>query len=108
MGLFEKIFKRPRPQGQPEGFFKTLTAYTPAFTSWGGQLYESELVRAAINARATHISKLSGSGAGSGQTEAADQAARWAQRVADLGAVPLPAVHHPGCAEHGVCGAGTR
>lgn len=59
MGLFEKIFKRPRPQGQPEGFFKTLTAYTPAFTSWCGQLYESELVRAAINARATHISKLS-------------------------------------------------
>lgn len=59
MGLFEKIFKRPRPQGQSEGFFKTLTAYTPAFTSWSGQLYESELVRAAINARATHISKLS-------------------------------------------------
>ena len=59
MGLFAKIFKRPRPQGQPEGFFRTLTAYTPAFTSWGGQLYESELVRAAINARATHISKLS-------------------------------------------------
>lgn len=59
MGLFEKIFKRPRPQGQPEGFFKTMTAYTPAFTSWSGQLYESELVRAAINARATHISKLS-------------------------------------------------
>lgn len=59
MGLFEKIFKRPRPQGQPEGFFKTMTAYTPAFTSWGGQLYESELVRSAINARATHISKLS-------------------------------------------------
>lgn len=59
MGLFEKIFKRPRPNGQSDGFFKTLTAYTPAFTSWGGQLYESELVRAAINARATHISKLS-------------------------------------------------
>ena len=59
MGLFEKIFKRPRPQGRPEGFFKTLTAYTPAFTSWGGQIYESELVRAAINTRATHISKLS-------------------------------------------------
>lgn len=59
MGLFEKIFKRPRPQGQPDGFFKTLTAYTPVFTSWGGRLYESELVRSAINARATHISKLS-------------------------------------------------
>lgn len=59
MGLFEKIFKRPRPQGKLDGFFRTLTAYTPAFTSWNGQLYESELVRAAINARATHISKLS-------------------------------------------------
>lgn len=58
MGLFDKIFKRPMPQGQPQGFFKTLTAYTPVFTTWGGQIYESELVRAAINARATHISKL--------------------------------------------------
>lgn len=59
MGLFEKIFKRPRPQGRPEGFFRTFTAYAPAFTSWGGQIYESELVRSAIHARATHISKLS-------------------------------------------------
>lgn len=59
MGLFEKIFKRPFARGEPQGFFRTLTAYTPVFTTWGGQLYESELVRAAINARATHISKLS-------------------------------------------------
>lgn len=58
MGLFDKIFKRPNGSGQPEGFFKTLTAYTPVFTTWGGQIYESELVRAAINARAVHISKL--------------------------------------------------
>lgn len=59
MGLFDKIFKRPSTRGEPEGFFKTLTAYTPVFTSWGGKIYESELVRSAINARATHISKLS-------------------------------------------------
>lgn len=58
MGLFDKIFKRPNGTGTPEGFFKTLTAYTPVFTTWGGQIYESELVRAAINARAVHISKL--------------------------------------------------
>ena len=58
MGLFDKIFKKPTPTGTPQGFFKTLTAYTPVFTTWGGQLYESELVRSAINARATHISKL--------------------------------------------------
>ena len=59
MGLFEKIFKRPDPPANTSGFFQTLTAYTPVFTSWGGRLYESEMVRAAIHARATHISKLS-------------------------------------------------
>lgn len=59
MGLFEKIFgKIKRPFGQ-QGFFAALDGYTPVFTSWGGQIYESELVRSAINARATHISKLS-------------------------------------------------
>lgn len=58
MSLFDKIFKRPSPGDNPQGFFRTLTAYTPVFTTWGGQIYESELVRAAINARATHISKL--------------------------------------------------
>lgn len=67
MSLFEKIFKRPEPSGKPQGVFKTLTAYTPVFTSWGGKLYESELIRAAINARATHISKLSVEVKGSAQ-----------------------------------------
>ncbi|MBC8531801.1 phage portal protein [Gehongia tenuis] len=58
MGLFEKIFKRPAAHGEAEGFFRTLTAYAPAFTTWSGSIYESELVRSAIHARATHISKL--------------------------------------------------
>lgn len=58
MGLFEKIFKKPNTRADPNGFFQTLTAYTPAFTSWNGALYESELVRSAIHAKATHISKL--------------------------------------------------
>ena len=39
-------------------FFKTLTAYRPVFTSWGGKLYESELIRATIDAIARHASKL--------------------------------------------------
>lgn len=59
MGLFDKIFKYLRPRNGPNGFFKTLTAYSPVFTSWDGSIYESELVRSAVNARATHISKLS-------------------------------------------------
>lgn len=60
MGLFEKLFgksKQPRPQ-QVDGKFKLLTAYEPVYTSWSGSLYESELVRSAIDARARHISKL--------------------------------------------------
>lgn len=57
MGLLEKIFKRP---GYIPGqqVFRTLTAYSPVFTSWGGAIYESELVRAAIHAKAIHMSKL--------------------------------------------------
>lgn len=58
MSLFDKIFKKPNPKGELDGFFKTLTAYAPVFTTWNGALYESELVRSAIHARATHISKL--------------------------------------------------
>lgn len=58
MGLFEKIFPRAAAARQAEGYFKTLTAYRPSFTSWNGAIYESELVRAAIDTRARHISKL--------------------------------------------------
>ena len=39
-------------------YFKTLTAYTPCFTSFEGGLYEMELTRAAIHAFATQVSKL--------------------------------------------------
>ena len=60
MGLFDLLFKKENKQAAKEydGYFETLTAYRPHFTSWDGQLYESELVRAAIDARARHISKL--------------------------------------------------
>lgn len=59
MGLFDALFKnRPKEKGKYEGTFKLLNGYTPHFTTWGGNVYESELIRAAINARATHISKL--------------------------------------------------
>ena len=59
MSLFDKIFGRaPKPKGEYEGEFRVLNGYTPHFTSWGGRIYESDRVRAAIHARATHISKL--------------------------------------------------
>ena len=59
MGLFDWLFgNRPKTPGRSEGKFKLLNGYEPAFTSYRGELYESELVRASINALATHISKL--------------------------------------------------
>ena len=59
MGLFDWLFgRRPEPKGDFNGTFKMLNGYTPHFTSFSGGMYESELVRAAINAIATHISKL--------------------------------------------------
>ena len=59
MGLFD-IFLKNRPKVKDEKLqaFKMLNGYQPKFTSWGGEIYESELVRAAINARAVHASKL--------------------------------------------------
>ena len=58
MGLFERIFgNRPKEKGKLDSF-KMLNGYTPRFTSWTGELYEQELIRAAINTLATHISKL--------------------------------------------------
>lgn len=59
MGLFDAIFKnRPKPKGDFQGAFKLLNGYRPVFTSRSGGIYESELIRAAINAKATHVSKL--------------------------------------------------
>ena len=60
MGLFDAIFRPNREQDKAKvaQFFKTLTPYKPVFHTWQGSIYESELIRAAIYARARHISKL--------------------------------------------------
>lgn len=59
MGMFDWLFgKKPELKGKYEGEFRMLEGYRPHFSSWNRDLYESELIRAAINARATHISKL--------------------------------------------------
>ena len=64
MGLFDWIFRPDKAKESQKALndaytmFRTLTAYQPVFTNWGGAIYESEIVRAAIDARARHISKL--------------------------------------------------
>ena len=61
MSLLEKIFGKAvkeEPPYRDERAFQLLNGYRPVFHSWSGELYESELVRAAIDAKARHISKL--------------------------------------------------
>lgn len=57
MGLFDKIFGNRQPRGAGSRF-ATFDGYTPIFTSWSGSIYENELVRSAIDARARNFSKL--------------------------------------------------
>lgn len=58
MGLFDRLFGNAKQPKAEQQWFQLLNGYTPVFHSWGGEIYESELVRSAIDARARHISKL--------------------------------------------------
>lgn len=64
MSLLDLIFRPNKAKESQQalsnarGLFETLTAYSPVFTNWGGAIYEAESVRAAIDARARHMSKL--------------------------------------------------
>lgn len=57
MGLFEKIFPK-KNQALVGSRWEPLTAYTAAFSAWGGDIYESELVRSAIDCLARNSGKL--------------------------------------------------
>lgn len=58
MGLFEKLF--PKKNRFPVGTsrWETLTAYKSAFTTWRGEIYEFDQVRAAIDCLARNTAKL--------------------------------------------------
>ena len=59
MGLFDIFFKhRPKEDDKRTEVFKMLNGYTPKFTSFNGSIYESQLIRSAINVRAIHTAKL--------------------------------------------------
>ena len=71
MGMLEKIFgKREQPAGLKNAqIFKMLEGYTPAWTTWRGSIYESELIRASLDAWGRHAAKLKPNFKGSAQTE---------------------------------------
>lgn len=92
MSLFSDIF-RPKQKDQQKAIhgdiFKTLTPYKPVFHTWQGSIYESELIRAAVSARARHISKLKFESRGSAKIglqsklkQGANQWQTWSQFLA--------------------------
>lgn len=60
MGMFERIFgRREQPAALKNAqIFKMLEGYTPAWTTWRGSIYESELIRASLDAWGRHAGKL--------------------------------------------------
>lgn len=58
MGLLDYIFKPRNDLIEVNEQFKVLNGYTPAFTSYTGGLYEMDLIRSAIHAKARLIGKL--------------------------------------------------
>ena len=61
MGIVEKILGKTKEAEkviESGKTFELVSAYKPVFRDWRGEIYESMLVRAAIDARSRHISKL--------------------------------------------------
>ncbi len=75
MGMLEKIFgKREQPAGLKNAqIFRMMEGYTPAWTTWRGSVYESELIRASLDAWGRHAAKLKPNITGSAQPELANR-----------------------------------
>ena len=60
MGVFEKIFGRKEQPAALKNaqIFRMLEGYSPAWTTWRGCVYESELIRASLDAWGRHAGKL--------------------------------------------------
>ena len=60
MGMLEKIFGRKEQPAalRNANVFRMLEGYTPAWTTWRGSVYESELIRASLDAWGRHAAKL--------------------------------------------------
>ena len=60
MGMLEKIFGRKEQPAALKNaqIFRMMEGYTPAWTTWRGSVYESELIRASLDAWGRHAAKL--------------------------------------------------
>ena len=71
MGMFEKIFGRKEQPAKLKNaqIFRMLEGYSPAWTTWKGCVYESELIRASLDAWGRHAGKLKPNISGSAMPE---------------------------------------
>ena len=60
LGLMEKLFGKKEPPAavKAQHTFQLLDGYTPAFHTWNGSVFESDLIRAALDAHGRHAAKL--------------------------------------------------
>ena len=60
MGIFERIFgkREPAAAAKARAIFQLLEGYTPMFRNCNGSIYESDLIRAALDAHGRHAAKL--------------------------------------------------
>lgn len=58
MSIFDSIFRSRRKPPIPKNGIRMLDYYNSVFTNWNGEIYENALVRASIETRARHMSKL--------------------------------------------------
>ena len=60
MGMIEWLFGRKEQPAKLKNaqIFRMLEGYTPAWTTWRGSVYESELIRASLDAWGRHAGKL--------------------------------------------------
>ena len=59
MGVFEKIFgKKKEPALSAGQTFRLLEGYSHAFVTWQGSIFESDLIRSALDAHGRHAAKL--------------------------------------------------
>ena len=71
MGMLEKIFGRKEQPAALKNaqIFRMLEGYTPVWTTWRGSIYESELIRASLDAWGRHSRKLKPNLRGSAEKE---------------------------------------
>ena len=69
MGFFDKLFSQKNPDRErAREVFRFVEGYSPTFRTFQGEIYESDLIRASLDAHARHAAKLKIEMTGSAKT----------------------------------------